>query len=123
MKKVRKMKKSDTVIYVDMDGVLADLFNHAADIHDVEHYNEMTEEDWEKFFQSTDAYNLFRSLPVFSTANELLEMVKNMAGSYRILSSPLNYDLEGSIKGKREWLSKFISVPAEEIVFEIQKQK
>lgn len=117
------MKKSDVVIYVDMDGVLADLFNHVADIQDVEHYNEMKEEDWEKFFQSTDAYHLFRDLPVFSTANELLEMVKSMAGSYKILSSPLNYDLEGSIKGKKEWLSKFISIPAEEIVFERQKQK
>jgi 5'(3')-deoxyribonucleotidase len=117
------MKNSESVVYVDMDGVLADLFNHVAVIHDVEHYNEMTKEDWEVFFQSTDAYHLFRDLPMFKTANELLKMVKTMAGGYKILSSPLNYDLDGSIKGKREWLSKCISVPADEIIFEHEKYK
>lgn len=117
------MKKVKRIVYVDMDGVLADLFNHVAVIHDVDHYNEMTDDDWEKFFKSTDAYHLFRDLPMFSNANELLEMVKSMAGSYRILSSPLNYDVDGSIKGKREWLSKHISIPAEEVIFERQKQK
>lgn len=117
------MKKSEAVVYVDMDGVLADLFNHVAIIHDVEHYNEMTRDDWEKFFQSTDAYHLFRDLPVFVTANLLLKIVKEMAGGYKILSSPLNYDLEGSIKGKREWLEKWISIPADEIIFEHEKHK
>ena len=117
------MKKSEAIVYVDMDGVLADLFSHVAVIHDVQHYSEMTSEDWETFFQNTDAYHLFRDLPVFNTANELLRMVKEMAGGYRILSSPLNYDREGSIKGKQEWLSKWISVPADEIVFEHEKYK
>jgi hypothetical protein len=46
-----------------------------------------------------------------------------MAGGYKILSSPLNYDLNGSIEGKKEWLSKFISVPADEIIFEREKHK
>jgi len=123
-KKVIMMKKnSESVVYVDMDGVLADLANHVAVIHDVEHYNEMTEEDWESFFKSTDAYHLFKDLPAFPNANKLLEMVKSMAGGYKILSSPLNYDLNGSIKGKKEWLSKFISVPADEIIFEREKHK
>jgi 5'(3')-deoxyribonucleotidase len=117
------MKKSETVVYVDMDGVLADLFSHVAVIHDVQHYNEMTTEDWEKFFQSTDAYHLFRDLPVFVTANELLRMVKEMAGGYKILSSPLNYDREGSIKGKTEWLSNRIDVEADEVIFEHEKHK
>lgn len=113
--------KSKPIVYVDMDGVLADLFNHAADIHDVDHYNDMTPEQWEKFFQGSDAYHLFRNLPVFSTANQLLQMVNKYAGGYRILSSPLSFDEQGSIKGKREWLAKNIKVPADKQVFEHEK--
>ena len=110
-------------VYVDMDGVLADLFNHVGEIHDVEHYNMMSPAQWEDFFKNTDAYHLFRDLPPFSTANRLLRMVKGMAGGYKILSSPLSFDRENSIRGKREWLAKHISVPADEIVFEHEKQK
>ena len=111
------------IVYVDMDGVLADLYSHAAEISDVEHYNQMTPKQWEAFFKDSDAYQLFRDIQPFSTANQLLELVKNYAGGYRILSSPLNFDREGSIKGKREWLAKHINVPADKIVFEHEKYK
>lgn len=106
-----------------MDGVLADLFNHVGEIHDVEHYNQMTEKQWQDFFKTTNAYHLFKDLPVFPTANRLLRMVRGMAGGYKILSSPLSFDLEGSIKGKREWLSKNITVPPDGVIFEHEKYK
>jgi 5'(3')-deoxyribonucleotidase len=83
----------------------------------------MTDQLWEDFFKTTDAYHLFRDLPPFPTANRLLKMVKGMAGNYTILSSPLNFDREGSIKGKREWLSKHITVSPNNIVFEHDKYK
>lgn len=120
--KINELSTKPTV-YVDMDGVLADLFNHVGEIHDVEHYNHMSDQQWEHFFQNTDAYHLFRDLPPFPTANKLLRMVKGMAGGYKILSSPLNFDRAGSIKGKREWLSKHITVPPDDIVFEHEKYK
>ena len=113
----------DVTVYVDMDGVLADLFNHVGAIHDVEHYNKMSKEQWEEFFKNSNAYELFKSLPAFPTANKLLDIVKNFAGGYKILSSPLNFDKEGSIKGKKEWLAKHINVPADAWVFEHEKQK
>ena len=115
--------ESKPTVYVDMDGVLADLFNHVGGIHDVDHYNQMTDKQWEDFFKSTDAYHLFKDLPPFANANKLLRMVKGMAGGYKILSSPLNFDRAGSIKGKREWLSKHITVPPDGIIFEHEKYK
>ena len=115
--------ESKSTVYVDMDGVLADLFNHVGEIHDVEHYNQMTEKQWQDFFKTTNAYHLFKDLPVFPTANRLLRMVRGMAGGYKILSSPLSFDLEGSIKGKREWLSKHITVPPDGVIFEHEKYK
>lgn len=114
---------SKPICFVDMDGVLADLYNYAAVIHDVDHYNEMTKDEWETFFKDSDAYHLFRDIPPFANANQLLELVKKYAGGYRILSSPLGFDREGSIKGKREWLAKHINVPADKIVFEHDKYK
>jgi predicted chitinase/5'(3')-deoxyribonucleotidase len=110
-------------VYVDMDGVLADLFNHAGSIHDVEHYSNMTKDQWEDFFKNSNAYELFRDLPAFPTANKLLQMVKDFAGGYTILSSPLSFDKEGSIKGKREWLQKHIHVAPDNIIFEHDKAK
>ena len=115
--------KNKSIVYVDMDGVLTDLFNHVGDIHDVDHYNQMTDQQWEDFFKNTNAYNLFKDLPLFPTANKLLRIVRRMAGGYTILSSPLNFDRAGSIKGKREWLSKHITVPADNVIFEHDKYK
>lgn len=110
-------------VYVDMDGVLADLFNHVAVIHDVEHYNHMTDEEWDTFFKNTDAYHLFKELPPFATANALVAMVKRWFGGYTILSSPLNFDIAGSIQGKSEWLEKHIAIPADLWVFDSDKAK
>lgn len=116
-------EKSKPICYVDMDGVIADLYNYVAEIHDVDHYSNMTKDQWEVFFKDTDAYSLFSTIPPFPNANELLNLVKTYAGSYRILSSPLNYDIEGSKKGKSEWLAKHITVPAERVVYDGQKYK
>lgn len=115
--------KSKPIIYVDMDGVLADLFGHVGALHDVEHYNQMTGDQWEEFFKNSNAYELFRDLPAFATANQLLQIVKQQAGGYTILSSPLNFDKQGSIKGKKEWLAKHIRVPADNMIFDHEKYK
>lgn len=111
------------IVYVDMDGVLADLFNYAGNLHNVDHYTKITKDQWEEFFKNTNAYNLFRSLPAFPTANRLLQIVKQYAGGYTILSSPLNFDKAGSIKGKKEWLDTHISVSPDNAIFDHEKYK
>lgn len=117
------MQSKWPIVYVDLDGVLADLFNHVAEIHDVDHYNQMSKPEWESFLAGTDAYNLFSSLPPFPTANALLSMVKGIFGGYRILSSPLGYDKTGSMAGKRDWLRQHITVPADGWIFDHDKFK
>ena len=121
--KFKDLSKGKPIVYVDMDGVLADLYNYAAEIHDVDHYNKMSSSQWKGFFTDTDAYHLFRDVPPFGTANTLLELVKKYAGGYRTLTSPLKFVKQGSIKGKREWLAKNINVPADKIIFEHEKYK
>jgi 5'(3')-deoxyribonucleotidase len=123
MKILELLTQSNKTVYVDMDGVLADLFNHVAELQGVEHYNHMTADEWNVFFKDRDAEHLFTGLPMFPTANKLLAMVKKMAGGYKILSSPLGYDPKGSIKGKRTWLHKHITVLSDGVIFEHEKQK
>lgn len=120
---LESVQERKPIVYVDMDGVLADLYSHAAEISDVEHYNQMTPEQWETFFKDSNAYHLFRDIQPFSTANQLLELVKKYAGGYTILSSPLSFDRAGSIKGKSEWLKKHIKVAPDRVVFEHEKYK
>lgn len=109
------------IIFVDMDGVLADLFEYARDLHDVDTYQRITKDQWDKMFSETDAEHLFAALPMFPTANQLLGMVKDMFGGYCILSSPLSFDKAGSIRGKKAWLSQHITVPADDWIFEHEK--
>ena len=120
---LESVQERKPIVYVDMDGVLADLYSHAAEISDVEHYNQMTPEQWETFFKDSNAYHLFRDIQPFATANQLLELVKKYAGGYTILSSPLSFDRAGSIKGKSEWLKKHIKVAPDRVVFEHEKYK
>lgn len=120
---IKNNKGSIPIVYVDMDGVIADLYNYAAQIHDVEHYNKMTRSQWDNFFKNSNAYDLFSNIQPFPTSNKLLQIVKKYAGKYTILSSPLSFDRSGSIKGKREWLRKNITVIPDNVVFEHEKYK
>lgn len=106
-----------------MDGVLADLYNYAAEIHDVEHYHHMTKPQWEHFFQNSNAYDLFRNLPPFPSNRHLLDLAKKYAGGYSILSSPLNYDIMGSTRGKVVWIKEYLDYKPETAVFESEKYK
>lgn len=108
------------IIYVDMDGVLVNLFNHIGFIHET-HYTNLTRAQMDKFFHDADAYELFRDAPAFDHSNELIQMVKDLFGGYKILSSPLGLDPVNSVRGKKEWLEKHLTVPADEWVFEHDK--
>jgi 5'(3')-deoxyribonucleotidase len=113
--------ESVPIVYVDMDGVLVDTYNPIAKIMGVSHYNNITPDQWEEFYSKLDAYTFFKNLPMFPTATRLLQIVTQFSGKFSILSSPLNYDVAGSIRGKKEWL-KMHNIHAESVVFESAKE-
>ena len=116
-------KKSIGKVYIDMDGVIVDLYNYIGKELGVKDYNDITPEQWNEFYEKADAYDLFKNAPAFPSANKLIQLVKDIAGGYSILSKPLNFDREGSIKGKREWLAKHINVTPDKVIFEEDKAK
>jgi len=118
------MNKHFPILYIDLDGVLADLYGYAAKIHKVGSYRDINSEQWEIFFKEVNAEELFSNLEPFPSNQSLIKMAINNFGRYNILSSPLNFDKEGSIKGKIRWLKNNISTePNDQWIFDHEKYK
>ena len=113
----------DITVYVDMDGVIVDTYTHIGNIVGVPHYDHITPDQWEKFYSQVHAEDLFATLGEFPTTNKLLDIVKQYAGRYVLLSSPLNYDVAGSIRGKKRWLADHPNIDSNNAIFDSAKEK
>jgi len=108
-------------IYVDMDGVLADFFGD---------WKKLVGKDWRKITDIGPALQKIRDtddfwlkLPMTSNAKNLLNLIKNIKGSYKILSSPLPDD-PNSEPHKREWIESNLNFfPPEDVIITFDKAK
>jgi len=110
-------------IYVDMDGVLADFFNAWGDLMGVDDWRNIDKEhqisDALQKIRDTDDFWL--KIPVTANAKNLLNLIKQVKGSYSICSSPLPGD-PNSEPHKKEWIKKhLVSFPPEEIIITSNK--
>ena len=92
--------KSRPIIYVDMDGVLADFFGEVARQHGVEYWREIHRQDI-GIDQIAQEPEFFSTLPPMPNAEKFMQGVIKIAGEYSILSSPLMSDVEQSSEGAR----------------------
>ena len=99
--------KSRPIVYVDMDGVLADFFGEIARKHDVDYWREIHRQDL-GIDQVAQKPGFFANLPPMPNAGRLIRGVMRLAGAYSILSSPLMSDVEQSSEEKAEWLERHI---------------
>jgi uncharacterized protein YbaR (Trm112 family) len=109
-------------IYVDMDGVIVDLYNHIGKMLGV-HYSTVSGDQWEDFYQNVDAYKLFKTAPMFKNAFTLLELVKKHSGKHGILSTPLMYNTDECIRAKKDWLNSHAPEWAGNPIFTNTKEK
>ena len=115
---------SSTEIYVDMDGVLADFFTEWGKLMGVQNWwNIKDEHDIDDALQKIrDTDNFWLDLPLTSNAINLLNLIKDVKGSYIILSSPLPGD-KNSEPHKREWIKKNLSFfPPKEVLIRHDKE-
>ena len=102
-------------IYVDMDGVLADFFGEWSKSQGVDNWKDI--KDPAKAIGDIKSIDDFwLNLPVLPKAKELLGLIKQVKGKYKICTSPLADDPR-SDPHKREWVKKNLAFfPPEEVI-------
>lgn len=115
--------KTRPIVYVDMDGVLADFFGEVAREHDVDYWREIHRQDL-GIDQVAQEPGFFANLPIMPHAAQLMMGVLSLAGQYSILSSPLMSDVEGSSKEKATWLRNHLGKhQPQAVIFDHEKHK
>ena len=112
-------------VYLDMDGLLANLFDTVAMGMIGKHYKALTEAEKEhtrqiwidregkakEFFQKHGGVKkFFADLPTFGPlTNAIIDTVVEIADGYSICSCPAGIDRAASEAGKREWIQKHLN--------------
>jgi len=109
------------IVYIDMDGVLADFFGGVEKMYGVQHWKELSSDKTKDLKQEVinriSGTDFFATLPKFDSAGELISMVKEFTGgNFSINTSPLRGDNENSTKYKKLWIQNNIEQPDEIVI-------
>ena len=115
------MADGKPVVYIDMDGVLADFFGGVEKMYGVQHWKELTSDKTKDLKQEVinriSGTDFFATLPKFDSAGELISMVKEFTGgNFSINTSPLRGDHENSGKYKKLWIQNNIEQPDDIVI-------
>lgn len=110
---MKENRRKNMIIYLDMDGVIADFFSGLAKKEGVAHWKEI--DDIEPAINKLQGTDFFNTLDLYPTSTALVDFVKELAGDdWGICSSPLRGDFKNSAFWKAEWLEKFGFTPKKE---------
>ncbi len=116
-----EQKNGKPIVYLDMDGVIADFFGGVEKLYGVSHWKQLASDKTKDLRQDVidriTGTNFFETLPKFPTADTLINMIKKYTGGkFKILTSPLRGDHDNSARWKRAWINQNIETPDETIV-------
>jgi len=120
---ISEKPESKPIVYLDMDGVLADFFSEWAKLAGIKtgNYKDIPPANVDKTLDKMIDTDFFARLPKFPTADKLIQMVINHFGSYKILSSPLRNDHENSTKHKIDWIGRKLKIKPKETIISSNK--
>ena len=115
------MGDSRPIVYIDMDGVLADFFGGVEKLYGVQHWKELSSDNKldlkQEVINKIQGTDFFATLPKFESSGELISMVKEFTGgNFSINTSPLRGDNENSAKYKKLWIQNNIEQPDEIVI-------
>ena len=115
------MGDNKPIVYIDMDGVIADFFGGVEKLYGVGHWKELNADNKldlkQEVINRISGTDFFATLPKFESSSELISMVKEFTGgNFSINTSPLRGDNENSAKYKKLWIQNNIEQPDEIII-------
>lgn len=116
-------EESRPVVYVDLDGTLADMFGEVAKREGAPHWRKARKIK-DRIEQVAQEPGFFEELPPLPNAGKLVNGIISAAGKFSILSSPLMSEVEQSSEEKAEWVRKWMrKYPIESVIFDHHKEK
>lgn len=114
-------------LYLDMDGVQADLFHRVAELENVPHWDDIADQNEAitrlSLQGSESVYRLFRDLKPLSGGQVIIKWLHDNKIPFTVLSAPLRNEQEASIQGKRDWLDQYNPGTSQNAIFTKKKFK
>jgi len=111
------------IVYLDMDGVLADFFSEYAKMAGVKGYRDIPADKVNPTLDAMIGTDFFARLPMFPSVPALLKLVLSYVDYYNICSSPLRGDGSNSEKHKKVWIKEHLRPLPKEIIITNNKPK
>jgi len=117
-------EQSKPIVFLDMDGVIADFFSEYAKAAGVKdgNYRKIPRNRINPTLNAMKGTDFFNKLPKITTADQLVNLaVRYTGGDYSILSSPLRGDKDNSARWKKEWLKREMNIQPRNVIITSNK--
>jgi len=117
-------EQTKPIVFLDMDGVIADFFSEYAKAAGVKdgNYRKIPRNRINPTLNTMKGTDFFNKLPKIATADQLVNLaVRYSGGDYSILSSPLRGDKDNSARWKKEWLKREMNIQPRNVIITSNK--